>query len=207
MWIVTRAGFFSAVQKLNSRDLTIRARVQEDLVHLLDYLPGPPESYTIEATPQHDYEYRLVCSHEDWAQALSRLGGEINYSNFKGEIGRTDPKRVGILHTVWSALFGLSDRQKPSYVSPYPVAPASNYASNYKYTYPTDYQYPLPKPKFESLTKYEPLWEPADRPKPSRMRDPDPEEWYRRRTQPIRNQDDPFEDESTDAWLDRVGLH
>jgi hypothetical protein len=158
MWVVTKAGFFSAVQKFNSDDLTIRARVREDLVHLLDYLPRSPESYQITATPQQDYEYRLICHHEDWAQALALLGKEIDYDNFKSEIGRTDPKRESILHSVWSALWGLSEHSMfaslyaSSAVPPTSSYPSSRTTSGYHYPYvPLNEEEPLPASFWDEL--------------------------------------------------------
>lgn len=108
MWIVTREGFYSAVQKDGDTDLTVRARVKQDLTNLLPYLSGTVKQYPIITTPDNDYGFRIKCSHEDWACALAQLAREIDYSNFKREIGTIDPKRKDVLHHVWSALYELA---------------------------------------------------------------------------------------------------
>ena len=114
MWIVTRIGFFSAVQKTGEQGLTVRSRVRRDLVNLLPYLPKGSQHYTIVTTPANDYEYRIRCTHDDWSSALSRLGEEVDYDNFKSEIGRIDRAREHILHSVWSALFSLTGLERPA---------------------------------------------------------------------------------------------
>lgn len=56
MWLMTRFGFFSVVQKPGETDLTVRARVEADLLALkAAYLPsmGP-----ILANAGTDYQYR-----------------------------------------------------------------------------------------------------------------------------------------------------
>jgi hypothetical protein len=200
MWIVTKAGFYSAVQKFNSDDLTIRARVRADLVRLLDYLPGPRSSYKITATPQHDYEYRLICSHEDWADALANLGSEVDYDNFKSEIGRKDPRRESVLHRVWGALFGLSDRTRR-----YSSFLDGGNGALVPYTGPSSYTDPTPVAKSNAVWDQESLWESdhesiwgqAQDPSWSLLQEPLPVE------EPVPSRkEDPEED--IDAWLDSL---
>jgi hypothetical protein len=111
MWVVTKIGFFSAVQKHGTDYLTIRARVKKDLENLIPYLPG--EGHKILELPGHDYPYRLLCWHESWAEAMAKLSQEVDYDNFKSEIGLKDPARESVLHRVWSALFGLEELERP----------------------------------------------------------------------------------------------
>jgi hypothetical protein len=108
MWVVSRAGFYSVVQKVGDPGLTVRARVRQDLVNLLSYLPGAASAYEIRESPTNDYGYRLQCSHKEWAEALAALALEIDYDNFKSEIGKLDRKRESILHKVWDALYDLT---------------------------------------------------------------------------------------------------
>ena len=66
MWLCSKEGFFSVVQKEDSDRLDVRARVRADLVALsTQYLGNPqPMIYTF---PNADYEYRIFLTHEEWA--------------------------------------------------------------------------------------------------------------------------------------------
>lgn len=129
MWTVTRAGFFSAVQKRGSTDLTVRARVKKDLENLIRYLPESESGYSIQVTPNADYGYRLMCSHENWASALYWMAMDVDYDNFKSEIGNTDPERESILHGVWTALYQLTglERAPDTFWKYYKTGPKSRF--------------------------------------------------------------------------------
>lgn len=105
MWIATNFGFFSVVQKDGDDFLTVRARVRADLVNLRLSCPGLS---VIEATPGNDYPFRATVSHYDWSVALGHVAMDIDYSNFKDEVGeRQGHARASVYARVWSALLGL----------------------------------------------------------------------------------------------------
>ena len=106
MWLFTRIGFFSVVQKEGQPHLTVRARVEADLDRLrAQYMPELSETLRHTGT---DYPYRAIVSHEDFAAGLSRIGQDIDYPNFKRmvehEIG---PNRAHVYSKVWSSLSQL----------------------------------------------------------------------------------------------------
>lgn len=105
MWLFLPCGFFSVVQRAGETDLQVRARVAEDLEALRQYCPqlGP----TIR-TPQADYAYRALVSHEAWSMALAAIARTIHYPNFKNAVyQRQGARRAALYGRVWSILLEL----------------------------------------------------------------------------------------------------
>ena len=106
MWLITRFGFFSIVQKPGDDFLTVRTRVRDDLKRLREkFLPSL--SPTIKGTGT-DYPYRGMVSPENLAEAMRQIALDIDYSNFKNTVhheqGSVRASRYG---KVWAALFDL----------------------------------------------------------------------------------------------------
>ena len=110
MWLMTTTGFYSVVQKHGEKDLTVRARVADDLDRLRErYLPEL--SATI-ATPEADYPYRATIAHADLARGVEKMVRDIDYHNFKSEVGRRlGGAREHAYHDVWDALYGLEQKE------------------------------------------------------------------------------------------------
>jgi hypothetical protein len=109
MWIFTKLGFFSVVQKPDDHaegTLTIRSRVRADLEALrTEYIP------TLGSIIEHagtDYRYRAKASRTDVQAAMAKIVGDITYSNFKNEVAKQQGKsRAATYGKVWSALYPL----------------------------------------------------------------------------------------------------
>src|SRR4051812_20139637 len=102
MWILTPDGFYSIVQKVGEEDMCVRARDAGDLDRLRSrYLPALTE--TLE-TQGGDYRYRAWVSRDALAEGLAAIARELDYSNFKNEVGRRDPERAHIYGEVWGVL-------------------------------------------------------------------------------------------------------
>jgi len=108
MWIITKIGFFSIVQKLwNQSDdtLTIRARARADLENLRAYLPDMSE---VIASEDSDYRYRATADREAVMAAMFKLTADIDYDNFKNEVAsRQGYARAAIYGEVWEVLYKL----------------------------------------------------------------------------------------------------
>ncbi|CAN1544623.1 hypothetical protein MCEMIH15_01904 [Caulobacteraceae bacterium] len=109
MWILhPKIGFLSVVEKSSDKSkgtLTIRARVNEDLIRLKAYLPDMSDIVTSENT---DYRYRSVAKREAVMAAMSKLAADIDYDNFKNEVAlRQGYQRAAIYNDVWEVLYGL----------------------------------------------------------------------------------------------------
>jgi len=106
MWLMTDFGFFSIVQKEGEQNLTVRARVRQDLLNLKDrYLPGLG---AIEETEYADYRYRVRVPREVFAEALRDIALDIDYPNFKNSVARKQGKaRARAYEDVWQRLYGL----------------------------------------------------------------------------------------------------
>lgn len=108
MWLITKYGFFSVVQKAGSAkdELTVRSRVRADLESLkLKYLP---ELGTITESPSTDYRYRAKAKRSDVMAALVKAVGDIDYSNFKDEVAKVQGKsRAHVYGEIWHTLYKL----------------------------------------------------------------------------------------------------
>jgi hypothetical protein len=108
MWLVTRFGFFSVVQKEGDTHLTIRSRVRADLEELHSrYLL---EMNEIQENVGTDYQYRVRVTHADFAEAMRQIVGDINYSNFKNTVAAEGGvERAHIYGQVWGDILKLRD--------------------------------------------------------------------------------------------------
>lgn len=108
MWIMSKQGFYSIVQH---KDLTdtyqVRSRARQDLENLLTLLGGALEGITIKETPHNDYAYRILVNGQQKAAILAALGEEIDYPNFKGEIGRRPDQKAKLnaYHDIWAVMY------------------------------------------------------------------------------------------------------
>jgi hypothetical protein len=93
VWLMTWLGFFSVVCKsddVGRGTLTVRARVRSDLEALKNhFLPGLGEIVENAGT---DYRYRSKALRTDLAKALAKMVEDLDYSNFKDEVGRKQGK-------------------------------------------------------------------------------------------------------------------
>jgi ADP-ribose pyrophosphatase YjhB (NUDIX family) len=122
MWLITPIGFFSIVQKPGDKangTLTVRSRVRSDLAALKQhYLPslGP-----IQESHDTDYRFRAVAPRAEVSAAMARLVDNLDYSNFKSEVGKKQGhKRAGLYHKVWDVLYHL--QTDPEFAEKDPVA-------------------------------------------------------------------------------------
>ncbi len=121
MWVFTKYGFYSAVcarqgngahgQPVDLDRIMVRARVREHLDALIDAYPDLLTDAEIKTFPGTDYAYRLFLPKEVWTTLLSWLGNDIDYDNFKGEVGRFQGQ-VGAdyehaLHDVWGIMYKI----------------------------------------------------------------------------------------------------
>jgi hypothetical protein len=55
-------------------------------------------------SPDADYGFRLTTSRDVLAAFVAERVAVLDYPNFKGEIGKTDPERAHVYMGVWTAL-------------------------------------------------------------------------------------------------------
>ena len=103
MWLFTNTGFVSAVS--NGKDLMVRARDRESLEPLAE------SAHTeIISTPQNDYPYRVIVTHEIFSRWAAHMAAGISYKNFKSEVAAT--RGYDFAHPlvkVWSAMHDVED--------------------------------------------------------------------------------------------------
>jgi hypothetical protein len=111
MWLLTNFGFFSAVQKPGEQELTVRARSAGDLDRLREqYLPGLGPTVDGAGT---DYRYRALVGREDLANAMGEIVRDLDYSNFKSEVGtRMGYGRSRVYGRVWEALHAIGREEE-----------------------------------------------------------------------------------------------
>ncbi len=108
MWLMTKQGFYSIVQHKELADtFMVRSRARRDLENILALVGEPLTGIGIVATPHNDYAYRILVTGEQKAVILEALGKEIDYPNFKSEIGRTQDQREKLpaYHDIWAVMY------------------------------------------------------------------------------------------------------
>lgn len=95
MWICTKFGFFSVVQKLPGH-YHVRARCRQDLVNLLarfredQGLAGRrAPRIKIHRTEPADYRFRIVVTRHQWLSLAPAIFDSVTYHNFKDFIARS----------------------------------------------------------------------------------------------------------------------
>lgn len=103
MWLFTNTGFVSAVS--NGQDLMVRSRDRKSLESLAE-----SSSNEIFSTPQNDYPYRVIVTHEIFFRWVAHMTTGISYKNFKSEVVAT--RGYDFAHPlmkVWSAMHEVED--------------------------------------------------------------------------------------------------
>ena len=103
MWLFTNTGFVSAVS--NGQDLMVRSRDRESLEPLAE-----AANTEILSTPQNDYPYRVIVTHEIFSRWAAHMAAGISYKNFKSEVAST--RGYDFAHPlmkVWSAMHEVED--------------------------------------------------------------------------------------------------
>ena len=119
MWLMTRHGFYSIVQKDDG--IHIRAREREDLERLIAALKARNTMATgddyqillidarlqepqILETPTNDYRWRVIIQPGTLGQVMAILGESIDYPNFKAQINSDPTQRRKPYHAVWEVM-------------------------------------------------------------------------------------------------------
>ena len=100
MWLFTPVGFMSVVSH-DKKTLVVRSRDAGDLKKVVRGLRAVDSKTRIKihATPGRDYGYRIFVPRRLFARWFASTVAAIEYTNFKSEIGRTDPAReIGRAH-------------------------------------------------------------------------------------------------------------
>ena len=111
MWIITKFGFFSVVQKPGQKatgTLTVRGRVQADLeAFRAQYLPTMAPVETDAGT---DYKYRAVAPAAQVAAAMCAAVADIDYANFKNAVAvGQGSTRSKLYQELWDTLWKLDE--------------------------------------------------------------------------------------------------
>lgn len=109
MWIASKYGWFSIVQK--DGHFHIRARVERDLELLAE---AAVIEHPIETWHDADYRYRIripvgEAGDAKMARVFAQLANSIDYSNFKTEIARTPSQRgkLSAYHDIWGTMMSV----------------------------------------------------------------------------------------------------
>jgi hypothetical protein len=109
MWLATKFGFYSIVEKAPTK-FHIRARVRQDLENLRNLIGG---DWEILDWPLADYRYRVIVDRKGFVEVMGALALSLDYPNFKSQIAATPDQRAKLsaFHKVWAL---LSDLQPPT---------------------------------------------------------------------------------------------
>lgn len=101
MWLMTKHGFYSIVQK-KPDEYHVRSRERRDLENLIKGVPLPDAK--IVDTPEADYACRIVTDGATVLSIMGFLGRTLDYPNFKGRIDATPDQRHKPYHEVWQVM-------------------------------------------------------------------------------------------------------
>ncbi|QEI08906.1 NUDIX domain-containing protein [Pigmentiphaga aceris] len=124
MWLMTRIGFFSVVQKPDNQHLTIRSRHRDDLTRLRQhYLPSLTDS---QSQPGSEYPWRAKATHDAFAKALALIAKDIDYPVVQDELSHSlGASRAAAGGKAWSMLSGTTDDAQIPAASPWDGLPWS----------------------------------------------------------------------------------
>lgn len=111
MWIASKLGFYSIVQKTPG-EWHVRARIRADLVRLS--FAVAPSAVEIEEWPAADYRWRfIVRDASELVTIFEALAETVDYSNFKSEVGTRPDQRpkLAAYHTLWANLYAIQQAQ------------------------------------------------------------------------------------------------
>jgi len=113
MWLFTKFGFFSIVQKpedIATQTVTIRSRVKNDLISLCkQYLKSNPKILTFRNS---DYRHRITVPKSEFAAAIAEISLDIDYDNFKNEVHRSQGgDRAAVYSDVWADVYQLQTEE------------------------------------------------------------------------------------------------
>jgi len=131
MWIFTKDGFFSVVQKPHQRKnnmVTVRGRDKKDLQRFIKAAGLQPS--TLIDNEGTDYEFRVEVDKDTWKIYLDGLVDGINYDNFKHEVQLNNAERARVYMDVWSALLKIADRTARKFFTLDPCDERTNF-NNY----------------------------------------------------------------------------
>jgi len=103
MWIMSKIGFFSIVEKPKGK-ICIRSRKRQDL-STLKLLFGTDAQ--IIRTPNADYRFRMILNRSFFEEQFVKLARLVDYSNFKDAVGKVNRKREALYHKVWYDLLPI----------------------------------------------------------------------------------------------------
>ena len=101
MWLMTKYGFYSIVQK-QPGEYHVRSRERKDIENLVTRLPLA--QVQIIESKRSDYAFRIIVRKEDVVVIMKFLGETIDYDNFKNKIGQTPDQKHKPYHEVWGIL-------------------------------------------------------------------------------------------------------
>lgn len=120
MWIMTPAGFYSAVKHRHIPEhVMVRARARKDLENLMlvvdvlgrrDEVDGDivdTSGWDPKTGWVADYPVRVTMSKALWAECLHVFAEGIDYDNFKTAVARTNRERAKTYHSVWAVLLNV----------------------------------------------------------------------------------------------------
>ena len=111
MWLATKYGWFSIVQKQapdegDAAIYHVRARVKQDLENLL---AATALQLELQDWPSADYRYRIIVGQQEVMSIMAHLAETLDYDNFKSMIGNTPDQRAKLhaYHDIWGVMMKL----------------------------------------------------------------------------------------------------
>ena len=104
MWLMTKHGFYSIVQK-KPGEFHVRSRERHDLESLLQRVPLT--GVGIQTSSTTDYPYRVIVDREAVSRVLLFLSKTLDYGNFKDMIHENpdQSQKTTAYGEIWKIMF------------------------------------------------------------------------------------------------------
>lgn len=120
MWIFTKHGFYSIVQKA-PKEWHVRARAERDLLNLAAVWDRTNQPEVQRSYAGSDYPWRIILTQPaQWFQLMIHLAGDVDYPNFKAEIDASPDQcdKHNAYHTIWKTMISWAIPKSASYPPP-----------------------------------------------------------------------------------------
>jgi len=111
MWLCTKFGFYSIVQKTEGV-FHVRSRLDQDLWNLVAAAGGEAGylgHVEVLSSDDTDYRYRIIVDADMVAKIMATLGESIDYPNFKDNIHELPDQKdkLGAYSRMWEMMYQL----------------------------------------------------------------------------------------------------
>ncbi len=107
MWLFLKNSFLSVVEDRNDKNnLLVRSRIKGDIEKIFS-------DAEILQIPNSDYKFRSFIPRYKVIEKIKEELENINYPNFKNEVGKHDLERASNYSKIWQIMYNFQNKRNP----------------------------------------------------------------------------------------------